>query len=136
MAINAIGRSDISLKLEFIKKPIFIILLFIGMYFGPLAIAMSVSINSIFAMTINAWPNRKLINYSLLEQWKDIFPQFLISVFMSILVGLLGLLDINIYVLFLAQVILGIGIYVGLAKLFKLEAFSYAERTIKELIKK
>ena len=136
MAINAIGRSDISLKLEFIKKPIFIILLFIGMYFGPLAIAMSVSINSIFAMTINAWPNRKLINYSLLEQWKDIFPQFLISVFMSILVGHLGLLDINIYVLFLAQVILGIGIYVGLAKLFKLEAFSYAERTIKELIKK
>ena len=136
MAINAIGRSDISLKLEFIKKPIFLILLLIGMYFGPLAIAMSVSINSIFAMIINAWPNRKLINYSLLEQWKDIFPQFLISVFMSILVGLLGLLDINIYVLFLAQVILGIGIYVGLAKLFKLEAFSYAERTIKELIKK
>ena len=106
------------------------------MHFGPLAIAMSVSINSISAMAINAWPNRKLINYGLLEQWKDIYPQFLISVFMSILVRLLGLLDINIYELFLTQAILGIAVYVGLAKLFKLEVFNYAQRTIKEFIKK
>lgn len=136
MAVNAIGRSDISLKLEFIKKPIFLVLLLIGMYIGPLAIAFSVAVNSIFAMTINAWPNRKLINYSLLEQWKDLFPQFLIAIFMSVLVSLLGMLNINIYVLFLGQVVLGGAVYLGMAKLFKLEAFSYAERTIKELLRK
>lgn len=136
MAVNAIGRSDISLKLEFVKKPIFLLLLLVGMYFGPLTIAMAVAVNSIFAMIINAWPNRKLINYSLMEQWKDLFPQFMIAIFMSVLVGILGMLDINMYVLFLGQVVLGIMVYLGMSKLFKLEAFNYAERTIKEFLRK
>ena len=48
----------------------------------------------------------------------------------------LGMLNINIYVLFLGQVVLGGAVYLGMAKLFKLEAFSYAERTIKELLRK
>lgn len=136
MAVNAIGRSDISLKLEFVKKPIFLVLLLIGMYISPLAIAFSVTLNSILAMIINAWPNRKLINYSLMEQWKDLFPQFLIAIFMSVLVGILGMLDINMYVLFLGQVVLGIMVYLGMSKLFKLEAFNYAERTIKDFLRK
>lgn len=136
MAVNAIGRSDISLKLEFVKKPIFLVLLLIGMYISPLAIAFSVALNSIFSMIINAWPNRKLINYSLMEQWKDLFPQFLIAIFMSLLVAILGMLEINMYVLFFGQVVLGIAVYLGMSKLFKLEAFNYAERTIKELLRK
>lgn len=136
MAVNAIGRSDISLKLEFVKKPIFLVLLLIGMHIGPLAIAFSVTVNSIFAMIINAWPNRKLINYSLFEQWKDLFPQFLIAIFMSVVVALLGMLDINMYLLFICQVALGVSVYLGMSKLFKLEAFNYAERTIKELLKR
>lgn len=136
MAVNAIGRSDISLKLEFVKKPFFLLLLLVGMYFGPLTIAMAVAVNSIFAMIFNAWPNRKLINYSLLEQWKDLFPQFLVAIFMSIMIALLGGLDINLYVLFSVQVVLGLIIYLGMSKLLKLEAFSYAERTIKELLRK
>lgn len=136
MAINAIGRSDISLKLEFIKKPIFLILLLVGMHIGPLAIAGAVALNSVFAMIINAWPNRKLIHYSLLEQWKDIFPQFIIAVFMSILVYLLGLLNINMYLLFFLQILLGLTVYFGLSKFFKLEALIYLERTIKELLGK
>ena len=136
MAVNASGRSDISLKLEFIKKPIFLALLLIGMHIGPLAIAFSVAVNSIFAMIINAWPNCKLINYSLIEQWKDLFPQFLIAILMSVLVALLGKLDINIYVLLFGQVVLGVVVYVGLSKLLKLEAFNYAERTIKDFLKK
>ena len=136
MAVNAIGRSDISLKLEFVKKPIFIVLLLIGMYISPLAIALSVAVNSIFAMAINAWPNRKLINYSLAEQWKDLFPQFILAICMSALVALFGKLNINIYLLFFGQVVFGIVVYIGLSKMLKLEAFSYAERTIKDLLKK
>lgn len=136
MAVNAIGRSDISLKLEFVKKPIFLVLLVIGVNINPLAIAVAVAVNSIFAMIINAWPNRKLIHYSIVEQWKDIFPQFLIAVFMGVIVFLLALLNINIYILLFLQVVLGLAVYWGLSKLFKLEALSYAEKTIKELLGK
>ena len=106
------------------------------MYISPLAIALSVAVNSIFAMAINAWPNRKLINYSLAEQWKDLFPQFILAICMSALVALFGKLNINIYLLFFGQVVFGIVVYIGLSKMLKLEAFSYAERTIKDLLKK
>lgn len=136
MAVNAIGRSDISLKLEFVKKPIFLVLLLIGMYISPLAIACSVAVNSLFAMVINAWPNSKLINYSLIEQWTDLFPQFLLAIFMSICVSVIGMLDINIYLLFCVQVLMGIAIYIGMSKLFKLEAFNYAKRTLSDFLKK
>ncbi len=136
MAVNAIGRSDITLKLEFIKKPIFLLLLFAGMLIGPLAIAASVAINSVFAMIVNAWPNRNLIHYSLFEQWKDIFPQFVLSMLMGVIVFLIGQLHMNIVLLFSIQVIVGVLIYLGLSRIFHLEAFIYTKKTISDFIGK
>lgn len=134
MAVNAIGRSDITLKLEFIKKPIFLLLLFAGMLIGPLAIAASVAINSVFAMIVNAWPNRNLIHYSLFEQWKDIFPQFVLSMLMGVIVFLIGQLHMNIVLLFSIQVIVGVLIYLGLSWIFHLEAFIYTKKTVSDFI--
>lgn len=133
MAVNAMGRSDITLKLEYIKKPIYLCLLLLGVYFGPLAIAAAVAINSICAMSFNAWPNKKLIDYSLREQWTDLWPQFVLSIVMGVLVWLFGRLNVNIYLLFCIQLALGIFIYVGASKLFHLEGYHYAIRTFNEL---
>lgn len=134
MAIKAIGRSDIALKLEFIKKPIFILLLLIGMQFGPLGIAITVAINSISAMIVNAWYNKSLIFYSIVEQWKDIYPQFLLSIIMAAIVFLIGLLNINIYLSFLLQIMIGVIIYWGLSYLFRLESYHYTSNLIHEVI--
>lgn len=136
MAINAIGRSDITLKLEFIKKPIYLALLLAGMHIGPLAIAAAVAINSILAMIFNAWPNRKLIHYSLLEQWKDVYPQFLLSFVMCAIVWVIGMLNWNIYLLFFTQVAIGSLFYIGSSRVFDLNAYRYAHNTLINLLQK
>ena len=66
-AINAVGRSDIFLKLEIIKKIIELIVLVIAVQFNVYAIAISLLIVEIPNQVINSWPNKKLLNYTLLD---------------------------------------------------------------------
>ena len=71
-AINAMGRSDLFLKLEIIKKVIGLTLLFITMRISVMAMAYSLLVSGLLSQIINSWPNRKLLDYGYLEQLKDI----------------------------------------------------------------
>ena len=85
-ALNAIGRSDYYLKLEVIKRSIGIILILITMNYGVFWIASSDILVTIFAIIINTYPNSKLLNYSLIEQMKDLLPNIIRSVIMGSIV--------------------------------------------------
>lgn len=135
-ALNATGHSGLTLKLEFIKKPIFIIFIAIGATISPLAIALGNLLYSIFGTTINAWPNRKYLHYGLLEQLKDIYPPLLLSAFVGIVIYFMGHLHINIIVLLLLQCMVGIVLYLGLASLFKMESYLYVKTTFQGFLKK
>ncbi|HCS76090.1 MAG TPA: flippase [Clostridiales bacterium] len=133
-AINALGRSDIFLKLEIIKKVISLIILIISMPFGVYAIALGVVISGIISSFINAHPNKQLLDYSYKEQWEDIIPALLISVLMGAIVYLFNLLNLLSWQKLLFQILTGIIVYVCLAKIFKIESYSYLIATFKELI--
>lgn len=90
-AINAMGRSDLFLKLEVAKKVIGMILLLSTMWFGVRAMAYSLLVSSLCGQIINAWPNRKLLGYGYLEQMKDILPSISLAVFMGVCVSLLSI---------------------------------------------
>lgn len=124
-AINALGRSDIFLKLELIKKIIGAAALCLGIPFGIYAMVGLKAVTDFICTFINAYPNRKLLNYSFLEQWKDVMPSFLISVVMGVAVFSLSWFFTNPLVLMTVQIITGVAVYVGLAYLFRLESFLY-----------
>ena len=69
-AINAMGRSDIFLKLEIIKKSYGMAVLIIAVVFfnTPLAIAATGLVTALLSCFVNAFPNKKLINYSFKKQ--------------------------------------------------------------------
>ena len=72
-AISAMGRSDIFLKLEIIKKVIGVLLLLISIPFGITVMAIMKIITSIISSFINAQPNKKLLDYNCLnEEYKFI----------------------------------------------------------------
>lgn len=75
------GRSDIFLKLEIIKKVLFIFPILIGVFVGIYWMLVANVIIGIIAYYLNAYPSGKLIGYSIREQVKDIMPSFLISFF-------------------------------------------------------
>lgn len=134
-AINALGRSDIFLKLEIIKKIIGLIILGISIYFGIYAIAVGTLIVGIISTFINTYPNLKLLNYSYKEQLKDIMPSILLSLLMGTVIYTIKYLYLNEYITLISQVCIGIIVYIFLAKKLKMECYTYLLRTLKDVLK-
>ncbi|MGM0838323.1 MAG: lipopolysaccharide biosynthesis protein [Bacillota bacterium] len=134
-AINALGRSDVYLKLEIFKKILGLVVIGISIPFGAYAMAFGVFVVSILSTFINAYPNLKLIDYRYQEQWKDIFPSLLLSVIMGIVVYSVQLIEMTETLTLIVQIIVGIVIYIGLAKALRLECYTYLITTGKEMLK-
>ncbi len=131
-AIKAMGRSDIFLKLENIKKVIGLIILLTSMWFGVMAMAYSLLLSTFLSMIINSWPNRKLMDYSYYDQIKDIFPSILLAVVMGGCVYLIQYCGFSNLVTLLIQIPLGALIYFLGSKLIKLEPYDYLLSIIKQ----
>ncbi|GLG06128.1 lipopolysaccharide biosynthesis protein [Sellimonas catena] len=135
-AIKAMGRSDLYLRLEIIKKVIGMILLLSTMWFGVMAMAYSLLVSSVTSQIVNTWPNKALLNYSYLEQLKDIIPSIGLAVFMGICVSFIELLGVNALITLMLQVTLGVIIYIVGSKIMKIEAFDYLWEIIKKFVPK
>ena len=132
-AINALGKSDIFLILEVIKKVIGLIILVISLQFGVYAIALGQVFSGILSTFINAYPNKQLLNYSYKEQLVDIVPSLTITMIMGIVVYMFKFINISVWNMLVIQISVGIFIYFALAKLFKIESFIYLIETFKQL---
>ncbi|MBQ8184091.1 MAG: lipopolysaccharide biosynthesis protein [Clostridia bacterium] len=135
-AIKAIGRSDIALKVEIIKKVAGVLILIASIPFGVTAIAIGMVISTTLSAIINAIPNKKLLGYTFKMQLKDILPSLIMSLVMFGAVYPISLLNINVWLMLVIQVIVGAVIYVALSAIFKVESFRYILSLIKGLLLK
>lgn len=131
-SIKAIGRSDIVLKLEITKRGIGVLLLVISVPFGLLAIASSMLIGNIIAAILNASPNKKLIGYSVGNQFKDILPSLLMSILLYVCVLAItdSLSSMTSWIQLSVGICFGISVYVIVSFLFKVESFLYIKNMI------
>lgn len=132
-AIKAMGRSDLFLKLEIIKKCVGVVLLLSTMWFGIMAMAYSLLVSSVAGQIINSWPNRKLLNYRYLDQLKDIMPGLLLAVFMGVCVSFVKLLGWPAMATLLVQVVLGMIVYLGGSVILKIDSLFYLFGVIKSI---
>ena len=136
-AIKASGRSDIILKLEIIKKPVFLCILVAAVHHSVMAVALTMPLYALFAAIVNMYPNKKLLNYSIHEQIKDQMPATLLSLLMAICIIPISYLEINNeFIILLIQLFVGTVLYFGGSILFKVEQFYYIKSTIVNLLKK
>ena len=135
-AIKALGRSDIFLKLEILKKCVTLIGLLSTAFISINALAYSTIFIDIICQLINSWPNKKLLYYSYIDQIKDIIPSLLLSCLMGIIVYYLNLLELNLVILLIIQIIVGFVIYAVGSILFKLEPYFYILNSVKSFINK
>ena len=129
-AINAMGRSDIFLKLEIIKKSYGIALLVIAVtcFDSPMAIAMTGLLSTLISWFVNAFPNKKLIGYSYKEQLQDILPVLFVSLVMYGGVRLVGgwceAAQLADPVILIVQIVTGVAFYLLLSWMLKLQSFT------------
>ena len=133
---NVLGCCDIFLKLEIIKKILGLAILGVTVFYGVYAIALGGIVSGLIATIINSYPNAgKLLNYSYKEQWKDIMPSLLLSLVMGVVVYSVQLFGMTVWPTLIVQGFVGIILYVGMARIFKLECFTYLLLTCKDILK-
>ena len=133
-ALKAMGRSDLFLKLEIIKKTIGMIVLLATIPFGVMTMAMSAIWVSIISAFVNAWPNRKILNYSYIEQIKDMLPSMCLSAIMIAIVFPLKFVVLNDWLLIFVQAVLGVFVYLLGSILLKIDGFVFVLNTAKKMI--
>ncbi len=135
-AIKAMGRSDLFLILEIIKKVVGVILLLATMFQGVMTMAYSLLVSTLIASFVNAFPNKKLLGYSYFEQIRDMLPQLGLSLVMAAIVYCVEFLKLSSIITLLIQIPLGVLIYIAASKMFKVESFEYILSMIKNMLSK
>lgn len=135
-AISAMGRSDWFLRLEIYKKIVASIILVSTMWFGVNYLAYGLLVESLLSQIINSWPNKKFLNYSYLEQMKDIFPCISLSILMAGFVYMVQFLKLYDIFTLLIQILLGIAIYFGGSIILKIDSYEYLSGIVKPKLEK
>ena len=134
--IKAIGRSDVYLIIEIIKKAGYFLTLAAFLIFGRSAkeLALAYVVCTVIQVAVNSVPNIRLIGYRYGDQLRDLLPNLLLAVTMcaaAMLVGQwlsLGLLSLCV------QILTGILVFAALSALTKNPAFFYLLRTGREFM--
>lgn len=135
-ALQALGRSDLFLKLGIIKRVVGVVLLLISIKFGVYAMMVASVLTQIIGCFVHAVPNTYLLGYGTKQQALDILPALALSIVMAGIVYPLTYVINNNFILLFAQAGLGAAVYFLMAKLFKVEALKFMFDTFKELMHK
>jgi O-antigen/teichoic acid export membrane protein len=131
-AINALGRSDIFLRLEIMKKVLGVSVLAVTVPIGIYAMALGMVVTGVISTLINAYPNRLLLDYSFTEQWKDLMPALILSLVMCGVVYSVLFLGLPVWATLVLQIGVGVVVYMGLAWVLGLESLTYVLNTVRE----
>ena len=119
------GRSDVFLRLEIIKKIYGVAILAVSVFcfHSVYAIAASSVVSTLIGTFVNASPNKKLLGYSYGEQVVDLLPSLGMTAVMGAAVWAVSLLPLGNLPMLLAQTAVGAAVYAGLSLLLKPEAY-------------
>ena len=126
-ALNGMGRSDIFLKLELVKKGYGLLLLLIAVFVfqDVYAIVGAGLLSSVMGTFVNAFPNKRVIGYGYFEQMRDVAPGAILAVLSALLSYPVTFLALGPLPTILLQVFAMAVVYLGASKALRLEEFEY-----------
>ncbi len=123
-SLLSIGRSDLNLRNELIKKILTAIAIAITYRWGIEAMIIGQVVQGVFAYFINGYYSKHLFQYTYWEQIRDVLPYVVTSVFMGVCVYSLEILHFDSLVFkFCCQIFMGITVYLTISYVLRLEAF-------------
>lgn len=84
VVLQVMGRSDLFLKLEIIKKVVLAVIIFISFFYGFYALLWGQLIASVIALFINTHYAGKMLSYTMWQQMNDLLPIFLSALIIGI----------------------------------------------------
>ena len=135
-AVKALGRSDISLKLEILRDIIQLIVLVIVMRISVAAIVISMAVMSLFFVYLNGYPNVSLLGYTMGEQTSDFAGPFFMSMVMMFIVKQMDNIPLNSFLVLFLQIVFGIILYVLMSTVSHNKEFSGLISILQNLLNK
>lgn len=135
-ATTALGRSDILLRNDIIKKTLALVILILAVYSfdSTFAVAMSMLLSTMVATIISMYPNKLLLHYTYKEQFSDVLPSLVLSLIMGSLISMINYLRLDGLTTIALQISVGVLTYLFLSALLKLDEYKYIKNMIKEII--
>jgi len=131
--LNAVGRSDLFLKIDLLKLPMTLLALFIALPFGIEALAWAMVCTSFIAFFINAYYPYKLFNFGAIQQLKIASNYILSSILMYVI---MNMIDIELEVLnLIVKIAIGIIVYYLFLLIVKDTLFIKVNKDIIKFIK-
>lgn len=126
-AINAMGRSDVYLKLITYKRTLGVVLLLLSViiWHSPFAVVVAALLVEVLAVIVNVPSNNTVLGYSFKEMFGDVFPNLLLSVLIGVFCFSLLHLIQNKLIVLIAQVVCGFSLFILLSIMFKNTNFKY-----------
>lgn len=126
-AMKALGRTDITLILEIIKKSVYFVVIFLFVTFSHSTIVFALCnlVCSFVGTVVNTFPNRKLLGYKYRLQIADVGKNFICTALMCATVYLVRYVPIHGIGLLVAQIFVGVISYILFSLLLKNENLGY-----------
>lgn len=101
------GRSDVVLKLEYVKKTTAVLILIISIPFGLTGMCMGRVLYSLIAIFLNSYYSKSILNFGIFEQLKFISLYFFYAVVMGFVISLVN------YFIYIPVLELIVGFFTG-----------------------
>ncbi|KUJ61885.1 polysaccharide biosynthesis protein [Flavobacteriaceae bacterium CRH] len=118
--LNAVGRSDLFLKVDLSKLPLTVLAMIITIPLGVKAIVIGHVVTSSIFFAFNAYLPGKLYGYGLISQLKDMLPFSIATIGMAIMVFIMSYFIDNLILQLFLGAIIGLITYLFICWLLKL----------------
>lgn len=132
-AMQALGRTDIYLKMDIVRQGLYISILISIMKYGVMAIALASVIIGLFSIVMVAIVSKRMIAYGYREHIHDNLPIIIASSIMGLVVYIFQFIGLSNIITLCIQIPVGIILYILLSMLFKLEGFDLTVEYLKKI---
>lgn len=123
--MTATGRSGVYLVTVIVRRLIALTVILSTIHYGVLTFVTCIAlINAPLGILVNTWPNAKYIGYTIVMQFKDVLPAFLLSLLSAASMHAVGMIQVVPPVRLLIACVVGAAVYLVSAILLRLAAVS------------
>ena len=134
--LQVLGRSDIFLYLEIIKKVIGLVPICIGIFVDIYWMLVASILIGFVSLYLNSWYTGKALGYTFWKQLRDIAPSFGIAFAIAISVFFFKYLPMNNWLILPIQIAVGLIIFILMCNVSKIEEHKEVMNMIKPILNK
>ena len=130
--LQVLGRSDIFLYIEIIKKFVSIVPLFLGIFVSIYWMLIGSIITGLINFFINSYYTGKKLHYSSWAQLKDVAPGYGVAFIVALSVYFIKYLPISSFIILAIQVLVGSIVAILVSEFFKVDGYLEIKRIVQD----